>query len=183
MIKKLPTLALVVFSGIACCKTPGVDNFQALSEKTCVPLSASSVKHTLPNEWQPYLSSSKVCPLIKTPGAKSAIVLISVSLEDATRNKSPGDAWDKLPKPIFFNEKGQCVARLPYLFPDDPPFGIQLSYGQWQGLIPGEIRLHVQNQAVEGDFDLPTLTWNTKIQSYVPVGEFAGKEKELMRCP
>lgn len=181
--KKLLTLVLIMFSGIACSKPPAAGDFQRLSDKTCVPLSASPVKLTLPYEWQPYLSSIKVCPLIKASGAKPVIVLVSVSLEDATRNKSSDDTWNKLPKPIFFNVNGQCVARLPYLFPDDPPFGIQLSYGQWQELIPGEIRLHVLNQAVEGDFDLPTLTWNKKTQSYAPVGEFAGKEKELMRCP
>jgi hypothetical protein len=180
--KKLLTLVLAVFSGIACSKTPGVDDFQALSEKACVPLSASPVKLNLPAEWQPYLSFIRVCPLTKKVGDKPAIVLTSIFIEDFYRNKPMDAEWSNFPKPVFFNTNGQCVARLPDLYPSEPPRDLEISYGHWQGNIPGEIRTHVLNPAVGGDFDLPVLRWDAAKQHYIPVGESPGGKKLRMEC-
>ena len=124
----------------------------------------------------------RVCPLVRTAGDKPAIVLVSVFIEDFYRDKPMDAEWDKFPKPVFFNATGQCVARLPDLYPTEPPRDLELSYGHWQGNIPGEIRTHVLNPAVGGDFDLPVLKWDETKHRYVPVGESIGSKIERMGC-
>jgi hypothetical protein len=180
--KALLTLILVLFSGLACSRTPDVEKFQTLSDKTCVSIAASPVKITLPLQWQPYMSSVRVCPLTRMANDRPAIFLVSVFIEDYYRDKPMDAEWDKFPKPVFFNAAGQCVARLPDLFPTEPPRDLEISYGHWQGNIPGEIRTHVSNPAVGGDFELPVLKWNEAKLHYVPVGETPGSKKERMRC-
>ena len=181
--KKVILTGLIALLVIGCNNNAG--NFQRLSDKSCVPYTQASPKPALTEEWQPYLASTQICPLVKKAGDKPAIMLVSVSLAEATVNKNESDLWDSIPKPMLINEKGLCVARLPYLYPDDPPFEMQLSIGQWKGNIPGEIRLHILNQAVDGDFDLPTLIWDSRNKKYEPEKTATGddNESQRIRCP
>ncbi len=158
--------------------------FQRLSETSCVPYDESTFKPALPAEWQPYLASTRVCPLVKKTSDKPAVILITISLAEATEKKIASDPWDQLPKPVFVDDRGECIARLPYLFPDDPPFEVVLRYGRWQKNVPGEIRMHVLNQAVDGDFDLPSLIWDASKQQYEPERTTTDSEKtqRSMRC-
>lgn len=176
-------LMLVVLSGTACTEVAVGDNLQTLSAQRCIPLATSAFKVTLPAEWQPYLSATRVCPLAQGAEMKASIVLVSVFQEDYYRDKPADAKWEHFPKPIFFNNQGRCVARLPELYPDEPPREITLSYGHWQATIPGTIRLQVSNPAVGGNYDLPTLSWDTQQQHYLPNSNSTHIEKGSMVCP
>lgn len=176
-------LILIVLSGQACTEASVGDNFQTLSAQRCIPMATSAFKVTLPAEWQPYLSATRVCPLAQGADMKASVVLVSVFQEDYYRDKPAGAKWEHFPKPIFFNNQGRCVAQLPELYPDEPPREITLSYGHWQATTPGTIRLHVSNPAIGGDYDLPTLSWDTQQQRYLPNLNSTNTEKGSMACP
>ncbi len=156
--------------------------YQQLSEDSCVPYGESAFKPALPAEWQPYLVSTRVCPLVNKPGNKPAIVLVAIFIDHYYRDRSIDEAWEKFPKPVFFNADGRCVARPPDLYPTEPPRDMEIMFGKWQGEIPGEIRTHVLNPAVGGDFDLPNLVWDTSKRIYIPVGTSFGNKKTPMEC-
>ena len=42
-----------------------------------------------------------------------------------------------------------------------------LTYGRWQGNIPGETGIHIVANTVVSNYDLPTLFWSNDKQRYV----------------
>lgn len=172
-----------MFAGITCAKTDNTKDFQRLSDKSCVAYAEAKLKPTLSPAWQPYLAATRVCPLVKKAGDKPEIVLVSVFSDDYYRNKPMDAVWENFPKPIFFNKDGNCVARLPDLYPTEPPRDLEITYGHWKNSIPQEIRTHVLNPAVTGDYDLPKLIWDEKTHQYNPLGESFGNKKARMGCP
>lgn len=177
-------LTLITLSGQVCIAgSPSIAEFQTLAAQSCVPLSSSPIKPSLSAQWQPYLSATRVCPLAQGSGIKASIILVSVFHKDYYRNKPADAAWENFPKPLFFDTQGRCVAGLPELYPDEPPREMVLSYGHWQGTIPGMIRVHVVDPAVGGDYDLPTFIWDTKLQRYSPNLNSTETDKGNMVCP
>jgi len=161
---------LCALASLGCSATVHADDIQRLLPDTCVPLASSKLTVTLAPEWQPYLSSTRVCPLARQRGAKPNIVLISVFAEDyyyQIRGKPDADAWADFPKSLLFNAEGKQVGEIERLFPGDNLGEVVLAYGHWQGSIPGEIRTHIISRTATGDRDLPTLLWNKEKQRYV----------------
>lgn len=167
---------LCVIAGQACSTTTNTNDFQRLLPDTCVPLVASKLKLDLGAEWLPYQSSTRVCPLVKLRGAKADVVLITISVENYYRDKPVGAKWENFPKPILFNEKGARVGELAELFPGDDVVEMVLTYGHWQGNIPSEIRMHIIDPTVTGDYDLPSLLWSNERQRYLVKDKPARKE-------
>lgn len=163
------TLPLILcgLASLGCSTTTSADHFQRLSPGSCVALASTKLKIELAAEWQPYLSSTHVCPLVKQHGVKPEIILISVSMESYYRDKPAGAVWENFPQPILFNDKGKSVGVLKALFPEESPGEMILTYGHWQGNIPGEIRMHIIHPGVAGDYDLPTLLWDKDKKRYV----------------
>ena len=160
-------LILCTLASLGCSTTASTNDFQRLLPNACVPLVSSKLNATLAAEWQPYLSSTHACPLVKIRGAKPDIVLVSIFIEDYYRDKPAGAMWENFPKPILFSYKGERVGELEELFPGEDVGEMVLTYGHWQGNIPGEIRMHIIHPGVAGDYDLPTLLWNKEKQRYV----------------
>jgi len=161
---------LCALAGPGCSTTVKADDLQKLLPDTCVPLASSKLKVTLAPEWQPYLSSTRVCPLAKKHGAKPDVVLISVFAEDyyyGIRGKPGAYAWNDFPKSLLFNSEGEQVGKVERLFPVDNVSEVVLAYGHWQGNIPGEIRTHIIPRTATGDRDLPALLWSKEKQRYV----------------
>lgn len=167
-INQSAVFALFALAGLAC-STPAssTNDFQRLMPDACIPLAASKLNVPLAAEWRPYLSSTRVCPLVQQRGAKPDIVLISISIQDYYRDKPADAKWENFPKPILANYRGEHVGEISELFPEESPGEMILTYGHWQDNIPGEIRMHIINPAVTGDYDLPTLLWNKEKQRYV----------------
>ena len=173
MLKPLNIAAASMLCALTCpvySTTVSADDFQRLLPDTCVPLAASNLKVTLAPEWQPYLSSTRVCTLAKKRGVKPDIVLISVFAEDhyyEIRGKPDSYVWANFPQPLLFNSRGEQVGKLERLFPGDNLGEVELAYGHWQENIPGEIRTHIVPRTATGDRDLPTLFWNKEKRRYV----------------
>ena len=157
------------------CRTavPATDDFQELSPDTCVSLASSKLKVTLASEWQPYLAATRVCPLAKPDNAKPDIFLVAIFGTDYYRGKSV-ITDEHFPKPILFTAKGERVGELEGLFPASNFYAedvyiveMILTYGRWQGNIPGEIRMRVLDPTVTGDHNLPTLLWSREKKRYI----------------
>lgn len=174
--KKSVLILWMALSGPACSYSDDAA-FQKLSATTCTAYSGSAFKPALTAEWRPYLSVTRVCLLIKKPGDKAAVALVSVFIGDYYRGKPENALWENFPKPILFDGAGQRVGELSELFPEESPGEMILTYGRWQGDIPGEIRMHIINPAVTGDYDLPTLLWNKEQHRYLPKTPPAKGEK------
>jgi|GEM_PF-3712282 len=144
---RLLGIGLIALADIAYAGAPS-DGFHKLSLKSCKPVGSSEFADKLPPDWSPYLSATKVCPLLPTHKTKSHIVLISIFATDYYRDKPADAPWANFPKPILVNRDGAYVARLPELFPFDEPRELSLRYGRWQGDTPGEIRVHVRNPPI-----------------------------------
>ena len=61
------------------------------------------------------------------------------------------------------------MGELKELFPDDLPGEMTITYGRWEGNVPGEIRMRVVANIVVKNYDLPTLKWNKETRRYLPV--------------
>lgn len=161
---------LHAWTALGCSTIVRADTFQKLLPATCMPLASSKIQVTLSTEWQPFLSSTRVCPLAKHRDAKPSIVLISVFAEDyyySVRGKPDSYVWKEFPNSLLFNSEGGQVGKLEKLFPADNLSEVVLAYGHWQGNIPGEIRTHIISRTLAGDRDLPVLSWKKEEQRYV----------------
>lgn len=162
--------SLCALATLGCSIPVSANSIQRLLPDTCVPLASSKFKVTLAPEWLPYLSSTRVCPLVRKNGAKPDIFLISVFVEDYyyhIRGKPDAYAWHDFPRSLLFNSDGNEVGKIERLFPVDNISEVVLAYGEWRENIPGEIRTHVISRTDTGDRDLPTLLWNKEKQRYM----------------
>jgi hypothetical protein len=170
---KISMVSSVCFLLAIACSKQSANNgenavhFSELQPESCQQLAASTIKVRLGQEWQPYLASTRFCRLVKPGETDAAIILISVFTDDYYRDKPDGAVWEDFPKPVLINKTGEIVGNLVELFPYDLPSEMNLRYGNWQGNIPGEIRMHVIANTVVNTYDLPTLSWNKEKQRYV----------------
>lgn len=158
------------------------DKYIELTEKDCQPYETAKLKPALDNYWKPYLSATRICSLVKKTGDVPEIMLISVFYADYYLDRAADTTWESFPKPILIHKDGHCVARLPDGFPTAPPRDYELKYGKWLGNIPTEIKIHVINPAVDGDYDLPVLQWEKTKKHYIATGESVGGKRERMGC-
>ncbi|MBF9265171.1 hypothetical protein [Paracidovorax cattleyae] len=126
----------------------------------------------LPAAWAPYRDATRVCALAERPAGKAparapAKVRLVAVFTDAYYRNLPADApWERFPLPLLVDEAGRCLARLPHLFPVDPPEDLEVRPGRWRDGIPQEIQLQVRSSAQGGDYRLPTLRWDGEARFY-----------------
>ncbi len=142
-----------------------------LDVKRCAPVVASSIPVPERARFEPYIASTRICPLVQTPlvqtdGKRALISLIAVFVEDYYSDKAEDAPWEDFPKPIFVDAGGRTVGALPEHFPEDPPRVSTLSFGDFRGELPYEIRVSVANPAIGGDYELPPLFWNPERGRY-----------------
>ncbi|WP_067065025.1 hypothetical protein [Roseateles chitosanitabidus] len=152
--------------------------WRTLDPDTCTPLGAED-RARLPASWQPYLAFSRRCELT-APGGQPQVALISIFTLAYYEGKPDNAPWEKFPTPLLVDREFRCLGGLSQLFPWDQPAMLELKHGRWKEGVPQEIRVHVDNPAVSGPYDLPTLRWNAAQRRYQPVGKADAKEDP---CP
>jgi hypothetical protein len=83
----------------------------------------------------------------------------------------PGTATVSLPKALVLAPSGREIGRLPYSYPDDPPFALELSFSQWRGGQPQQIDILVRDPTVTGDHRLTPMRWNAQTGRYTDATE------------
>ncbi len=152
--------------------------WRTLDAESCTPLGAED-QARLPASWQPYLAFTRRCELT-APGGQPQVALISIFTLAYYEGKPDNAPWEKFPTPLLVDREFRCLGGLSQLFPWDQPAMLELKHGRWKAGVPQEIRVHVDNPAVSGPYDLPTLRWNAAQRRYQPVGKADAKEDP---CP
>ena len=180
---RLPLSVLAFVAACACGPaTASPAGFVAVKPADCRPLADSAA---LPDEWAPYRAFVRDCPIARAGATTTpALRLRAVFVEDYYRDKPPGSPWVDFPWPLLLDAAGGCLARVAHQFPVEPPRDLVVRAGRWRrdGL-PGEIRFHVKNPAVGGDYALPTLRWNSGAGAYQPADTAPTADKEKTQCP
>jgi hypothetical protein len=158
-------------------KKPG--DWRKLDAGACSPLSAED-KARLPAAWQPYLAFTRRCEMA-APAASAQVALISIFTLEYYEGKPDDAPWEKFPTPLLVDREFRCLGGLSQLFPWDQPAMLEIRHGRWKGGVPQEIRIHVDNPAVSGPYDLPTLQWNASQRRYHPVGPTDSKEDPCLK--
>lgn len=143
--------------------------WRTLNPDACTPLESQD-RARLPGSWQPYLAFARRCELT-APGGQPQVALISISALAYYEGKPDNMPWEKFPTPLLVDREFRCLGGLSQLFPWDQPAMLKLKHGRWKEGVPQEIRVHVDNPAVSGPYDLPTLRWNAAQRRYQPVGK------------
>ncbi|WP_431257467.1 hypothetical protein ACQ86G_22910 [Roseateles chitinivorans] len=138
--------------------------WRQLNAEACTPLTENE-QARLPATWKPYLSATRRCELTE-PGAKSQVALITVFALSFYEGKPATAPWEDFPRPLLVDEEFRPVGGISELFPWDQPATLTLRHGLWKGGIPQEIRVHVDNPAVSGPYDLPVLRWDASQRQY-----------------
>ena len=142
--------------------------WRTLDPDACTPLEPDD-QARLPASWKPYLNFARRCELT-APGARPQVALISIFTRAYYEGKPDNAPWEKFPTPLLVDREFRSLGGLSQLFPWDQPAMLELKHGRWKEGVPQEIRVHVDNPAVSGPYDLPTLRWNAAQRRYQPVG-------------
>lgn len=178
-----PVLAGMVLIGGSCSAVSMPDGFVALPPERCTALASSEVVIELPPSWKKYSRAVRVCPLSMRADEKAEVHLLSIFAEDYYRDLPADARWEDFPRPLLINDKGECLAQLPELFPFDEPRDIVIRYGRWKNRRPGEIRIHARNPALGGDYHLPPLRWQPMRQRYEATARADSNYRERIQCP
>jgi hypothetical protein len=149
----------------------GYKGFQLLNPDKCVPLDKKALLQ-LSAEWQKYGDFVKICGLSQKKGQTAKVSIISVWADEFYEAQSPNPVWEPFPKPIIVDQASREIGRLPEVYPSDPPRWLSVYYGKWKSAIPTELRLDVENPAVEGNYYYGPLVWIENRERY----EMKGKE-------
>ena len=83
-----------------------------------------------------------------------ALRVITVSAQRFYASIPDGSVTEKLPQPLILSATGLPIGRLPYSYPDDPPFAAKLGFDEWRDGMPRLIRIAVHDPTVTGDHEL-----------------------------
>ena len=75
-----------------------------------------------------------------------------------------------MPKPLLFTPAGKVVGSLPYNFPDDPPFSLEVTFTEWKSGFPQRIELFLRDPTVSGDHALTPLAWDAAANRFLAKG-------------
>ncbi len=154
--------ALITLAG---CATGAAQATSKLDPAACrAPRSGETAR--LPRTWDAFRPYVKVCDVADGRG-KIPLTLATVSAADFYRKQPDGAPTVELPKPILFDASGDSVGSLPYSFPDDPPFELQVTFAGWRAGWPERVELFLNDPTVSGDRALDPLVWNGAARRYV----------------
>ena len=151
-----------------------------LDASTCKPVDDSQA---LPEAWSKYRSSTRICGLTHQQNQIAKVSLLSVFVDDYYAGLPKDAPWESFPLPTLVDASGQCLARLPQLFPSDPPNRLVIRAGGWKQGMPTLLRLDVLSPAVGGNYSLPSLKWDTPSQSYRPMAKPTPHSTPQSPCP
>lgn len=152
--------------------------WRTLDPMTCQVLTAEQLAR-LPAVWHRYATVAKGCKL-PAPGRPTRLTLVSIFTEDYYRDRPVDAPWEEFPKPLLLDQDFRCVGVLPEIYPIEQPRELTLRHGQWRDGLPQEIRIHVSNPAIGGDYKLPVLRWDPTLKLYQSKGSTTIKD---IPCP
>lgn len=156
-------------------------SFHTLSPAQCAPPSKAGYNGPLAATWDTYKPYVRACPLTSAK-APAKLWLLTVFAQPYLDDHPAETAWPNFPRPLLVTADGHCLARLPELFPFDEPRTLSLRYGSPLDGMPAEIRVHVSNPAVGGDYDLPVLHWMPAQHAYIAQNNTDEYTKDDMTC-
>jgi len=162
-------LAGVIVAGGTGCAATTEPRPRPLSPSTCTPI-GSGERAWLGAEWQPFLSSVDACPVRDERGG-TALLIVTVSAQRYYAPLPDGTITKALPKPLLVKPGGRVVGALPYSFPDDPPFELEVSFADWRDGFPWRVELFVRDPTVSGDHGLEPLRWDPTAQRFTGANE------------
>lgn len=133
--------------------------------ETCRPAQPAELQNLSP-EWGAFAEATDMCS-VENPGGRAVIRFFTVSASRFYASKSDGTETVEFPKPILFDTKNNIVGRLPYSFPDDPPFALKLAFGDWNDGWPRRIELYLEDPTVTGSQPLPSMIWVPASRNFV----------------
>jgi hypothetical protein len=156
-------------------------SLHALSQAQCAPPSNAGYHGPLPTTWDTYKPYVRACPLASAK-ASPKLWLLTIFAQPYLDDHPGETTWPNFPRPQLVDADGHCLARLPELFPFDEPRTLSLRYESSAGTMPGEIRVHVSNPAMGGDYDLPVLRWMPAQHAYIAQNATDEYTKDDMTC-
>jgi hypothetical protein len=120
----------------------------------------------LPPEWAAFAPHVRMCD-VSGGGERAALTIATVFAEDYYRRLPSGSPAVDLPKPVLLDAAGDTVGRLPFSFPDDPPFALEVSFAQWKDGRPERIELFLRDPTAGGDRQLDPLIWDSAARRFV----------------
>ncbi len=167
-LKKCSGLVVLGLALAACDSTPGPQSTAAVGF-VCAPRAAGAAD--LSGEWQTFAADIDECSLRGADGAV-AVRVVAVSAKKFYARQPDGAPTVGMPKPLIVSATGKTIGRLPYNYPDDPPFASALNFEDWRDGLPRRIRIAVTDPTVSGDHEL-AMTWDESKGEYV-----GGEEKQ-----
>lgn len=162
--------------------SPQPSSLHTLSPDQCVAPAKGGYRGVVPAGWGAYKSYVRVCPLGASAKAPPQLWLLTVFAQPYLDDHPGETTWPDFPRPLLVSADGHCLARLPELFPFDEPRTLSLRYGPLLDGMPVEIRVHVSNPAMGGDYDLPVLRWTPTQHAYVAQNATDEYTKDDMTC-
>ncbi len=167
-------LLCTVLATVLNARGEGSQDFILLKPNDCVPLDKKVVLQ-LPNKWRKYAGFVKICGLKRKKADTANVSLISIWVNDYYATLPPNAPSEECPLPLIVDKTYRQIGQLPELYPTDPPRELDVRYGKWNSGMPMEIRIHVYNPAVTGNYDYAPLIWNKSQRLYQM--KKSGKEK------
>ena len=161
---------------------PGASSFHTLSPAQCITPSKAGYGGPQTAGWGTYKTYIRACPLGASAKTPAKLWLLTVFAQLYLKDHPGETTWPDFPRPLLVTADGHCLARLPELFPFDEPRTLNLRYGPSVDGMPAEIRVHVSNPAVGGDYDLPVLRWAPAQHAYVAQDATDEYSKDDMTC-
>ncbi|QPF75634.1 hypothetical protein G8A07_23760 [Roseateles sp. DAIF2] len=152
--------------------------WRTLDPMACQVLTAEQLAR-LPAVWHRYAAVAKGCKL-SAPGRPTRLTLVSIFTEDYYRDRPVDAPWEEFPKPLLLDQDFRCVGVLPEIYPIEQPRELTLRHGRWRDGLPQEIRIHVSNPAIGGDYKLPAMRWDPSLKLYQSKGSKTIKD---IPCP
>jgi hypothetical protein len=157
-------------------------SFTTLSADRCLAPAKAGYDVPLGTTWDTYKTYVRACPLATSSKTPVKVWLLTIFADPYVADH-PNQEWPDFPHPLLVTADGHCLGSLPELFPSDPPRELILRYGAPVNGVPGEIRVHVSNPAVSGDYDLPVLKWVQQRGQYAAQNDTDLYKKEELTCP
>lgn len=164
---RIDQVALVAlsFALLQGCSAALRDASKALDSQSRRPATDAELNQ-LSSDWQQFRDFIRV---YEVPDANDHVTLIvvAVSALDYYESKPSGAETIEMPKPVILRADGKRVGALPFNFPDDPPYALEVTLAKWQDDWPTRIDLYLHDPTVSGDHALDPLVWDTRNQQYV----------------
>ena len=122
----------------------------------------------LPGEaWRPFAAAVRVCSVRRDAKAPAGLLIASVWEDDYFATRPDGSTMVEMPHAQLLSAEGKRLGELPRNFPADEAATLKLSFGDWRGNRPGEIRVCVLSPGVAGDDVLPPLRLDATGTHYI----------------